>query len=103
MFMRREPPSATQRRRSAAADVYQGPILTSSVPLAQQRPEHNRGAIIGTFNLSGAVGILVASVAGGWLFDHWREPGPFVAFGVLAFGMMGAAVLVNRRHHLRKH
>ena len=80
-----------------------GCIITSGVLIAQQSPEHNRGAIIGTFNLSGAVGILVASVAGGWLFDHWREPGPFVAFGVLAFGMMGAAVLVNRRHHLRKH
>ncbi len=74
-----------------------GCIITSGVLIAQQSPEHNRGAIIGTFNLSGAVGILVASVAGGWLFDHWREPGPFVAYGLLAAAMAGAALLVRRR------
>ena len=74
-----------------------GCIITSGVLISQLSPERNRGAIIGTFNLSGAVGILIASVAGGWLFDHWREPGPFVAFGVLALVMMGAAVrLVGR-------
>ena len=74
-----------------------GCIITSGVLIAQQSPEHNRGAIIGTFNLSGAVGILVASVAGGWLFDHWREPGPFVAYGLLAFVMVGAALWVGRK------
>lgn len=73
-----------------------GCIITSGVLISQQSPEHNRGAIIGTFNLCGAVGILVASVAGGWLFDHWREPGPFVAYGVLALIMMAAAVGLSR-------
>ena len=74
-----------------------GCIITSGVLISQQSPEAQRGAIIGTFNLSGAVGILVASVAGGWLFDHWREPGPFVAYGLLALLMVGAALLVQRR------
>ena len=74
-----------------------GCIITSGVLIAQQSPEHNRGAIIGTFNLTGAVGILVASVAGGWLFDHWREPGPFVAYGLLAFCVAAAAVILARR------
>lgn len=74
-----------------------GCIITSGVLIAQQSPEHNRGAIIGTFNLTGAIGILVASVAGGWLFDHWREPGPFVAFGALALVMMVAALMLARR------
>ena len=74
-----------------------GCIITSGVLISQQSPEHNRGAIIGTFNLAGAVGILVASVVGGWLFEHWREPGPFVVFGALALVMMIAAVLLSRR------
>lgn len=74
-----------------------GCIITSGVLISQQSPEAQRGAIIGTFNLAGAVGILVASVAGGWLFDHWREPGPFVAYGLLALVMVGAALLVQRR------
>mgnify|MGYP001584419806 CR=1 FL=1 len=78
-----------------------GCIITSGVLISQQSPEHNRGAIIGTFNLCGAIGILVASVAGGWLFDHWREPGPFVVFGVLALGMMVAAVLLSRKEKSR--
>lgn len=79
-----------------------GCIITSGVLISQQSPEHNRGAIIGTFNLSGAVGILVASVAGGWLFDHWREPGPFVAFGVLALVMMAASLrLAGHEHRAR--
>ncbi len=79
-----------------------GCIITSGVLISQQSPEHNRGAIIGTFNLSGAIGILVASVAGGWLFDHWREPGPFVVFGVLALVMMVMAVLLSRRETASK-
>lgn len=74
-----------------------GCIITSGVLISQQSPEHNRGAIIGTFNLCGAVGILVASVAGGWLFDHWREPGPFVAYGLLALLMMVASLMMVRR------
>lgn len=74
-----------------------GCIITSGVLISQQSPEHNRGAIIGTFNLCGAVGILIASVAGGWLFDHWREPGPFVAYGVLALLMAVAALMMLKR------
>ena len=35
-------------------------------------------------------------MAGGWLFDAWREPGPFVAYGILAFVMVAAALLVLR-------
>ena len=73
-----------------------GCIITSGVLIAQQSPESKRGAIIGTFNLSGAIGILVASVAGGWLFDHWREPGPFVAFGLLAIAMAAAAMWLRQ-------
>ena len=68
-----------------------GCIITSGVLISQQSPEAQRGAVIGTFNLAGAVGILVASAAGGWLFDHWREPGPFVAYGVLALIVMAVA------------
>ncbi len=73
-----------------------GCIITSGVLVAEQCPEHQRGAIIGTFNLCGAVGILVASAIGGWLFDHWREAGPFVTFGLLAFVMMASALLLRR-------
>ena len=61
-----------------------GCIITSSVLIAQQSPERVRGAVIGVFNLSGAVGIMVASKVGGILFDSWREAAPFILFGLFA-------------------
>jgi MFS family permease len=76
-----------------------GCIITSGVLISQQSPERNRGAVIGTFNLSGAIGILVASVAGGWLFDHWRESGPFVLYGILALLIMGFAAALAQQEN----
>ena len=61
-----------------------GCIVTSSVLIAQQSPARIRGAVIGLFNLFGAIGILVATKVGGVLFDAWREAAPFIIFGCLA-------------------
>ncbi|MEE2002959.1 MFS transporter [Alkalimonas sp. MEB108] len=61
-----------------------GAIITSGVLIAQQTPPEKRGAVIGIFNLSGAVGILVSSLIGGYLFDHWDNSGPFVFIGLCA-------------------
>lgn len=61
-----------------------GCIITSGVLIAQQAPAAIRGSVIGTFSLCGAIGILFASKAGGWLFDHWMATGPFVLFGLVA-------------------
>ena len=36
------------------------------------------------FLLAIAVGILIASVVGGYLFDHWLKTGPFVFFGAIS-------------------
>ena len=72
-----------------------GCIITSSVLIAQQSPERIRGAVIGVFNLSGAVGILVASKVGGMLFDGWREAAPFILFGVLALFVLVWGLLVR--------
>ena len=74
-----------------------GCIISSGVLIAQQTPERYRGAVIGFFNLSGALGILVASVVGGALFDSWRESGPFVLFAGFAFVMAVWAIAVKSR------
>jgi len=76
-----------------------GCIITSGVLIAQQSPPRMRGAVIGLFNLSGAVGILVASKIGGSLFDEWREAGPFILFGVLAAVVMLLAIVLRNRVH----
>ena len=61
-----------------------GCIVTSSVLIAQQSPARIRGAVIGLFNLFGAIGILVATKVGGVLFDTWREAAPFITFACIA-------------------
>lgn len=72
-------------------------IITSGVLLSQQAPVAIRGAVNGFFNLCGAIGILVAAKVGGELFDSWRESGPFVFFGLIAFGVMIWALLVRNK------
>lgn len=71
-------------------------IITSGVLINQQAPERQRGAVIGFFTLSGAVGILVASVVGGYLFDAWRPSGPFVFFSAVAFAVLTWAMFIGR-------
>ncbi|AOS98302.1 putative nitrate transporter NarT [Microbulbifer aggregans] len=74
-----------------------GCIITSGVLVAQQAPPSHRGAVIGFFTLSGAVGILVASVIGGYLFDAWRASGPFVFFSGVALLVLIWAIVLERR------
>jgi MFS family permease len=74
-----------------------GCIITSGVLIAQQSPQRIRGSVIGIFNLTGAIGILVASKVGGYLFDHWRAAGPFIFFGFAALLVLIWALMVSRR------
>lgn len=74
-----------------------GCIITSSVLIAQQSPLKMRGSIIGCFNLTGAIGIMVASKLGGLLFDSWREAAPFILFGIAAFVVLVWGLALRRR------
>ncbi|KAJ3072508.1 hypothetical protein HDU99_002176, partial [Rhizoclosmatium hyalinum] len=48
-----------------------------------------RGSVAGVSSACGAVGILLSSKLGGWLFDHWKEGAPFL---VLAVGHLLAVI-----------
>jgi MFS family permease len=74
-----------------------GCIITSGVLIAEQAPDRLRGSVVGVFTLTGAIGILVASVVGGYLFDHWLKTGPFVFFGIIAALVLLWALLLRRR------
>ncbi|HCS25828.1 MAG TPA: MFS transporter [Spongiibacteraceae bacterium] len=76
-----------------------GGIITSGVLLSQQAPPAIRGAVNGCFNLCGAIGILVAAKFGGYLFDHWRESGPFVFFGLVALAIFFWALAAKPKVH----
>jgi MFS family permease len=74
-----------------------GCIITSSVLIAQQTPQRIRGSVIGMFNLTGAIGIMVASKVGGELFDTWREAAPFMLFGGFALIVLMGGLLIRKR------
>jgi MFS family permease len=72
-------------------------VIASQVLIAKQAPRRTRGSIIGTFALSGGIGIMVAFALGGLLFDAWRPAGPFIVFGVLAAVAFGYGLSVRSR------
>ncbi len=74
-----------------------GCIITSGVLIADQAPDRLRGSVIGVFTLTGAVGILIASVVGGYLFDHWLKTGPFVFFGFISSLVLVWAMILRFR------
>jgi MFS family permease len=74
-----------------------GCIISSGVLIAEQASEGLRGSIIGVFTLAGAVGILIASIVGGLLFDHWQQTGPFVFFGIISAVVLLWALSLRHR------
>ncbi len=58
-------------------------FVSSQALVGQQAPAERRGAVIGFFGVMGAIGILVGSAGGGWLFGAVSPAAPFLLFGVL--------------------
>lgn len=68
----------------AVMGVAEISAFVSSQALVGERADANRrGAIIGLFGVAGAVGILVGTSGGGWLFASYGPSTPFVLFGLL--------------------
>jgi len=59
-----------------------GVIISSSVLIAKEAPANVRGSVSGVFGFSGAMGVLIATKAGGYLFDTWKKQAPFLMFGI---------------------
>jgi MFS family permease len=60
-------------------------FFASTTLLGQEAPKNKRGAIVGVFNLAGALGILVSTGIGGRLYDAIDPSAPFIFIGVLQF------------------
>lgn len=58
-------------------------FVSSQALVGQQAPANRRGAVIGFFGVAGAIGILVGTAGGGWLFSNIGPSSPFVLFGIL--------------------
>ena len=58
-------------------------FVSSQALVGERAAANRRGAIIGLFGVAGAIGILVGTAGGGWLFANFGPSTPFVLFGCL--------------------
>jgi len=63
--------------------------------IGQEAPANKRGSILGTFNISGAIGILIIAKAGGNLFDSMSPQAPFVIVGTINALLMLFSIYVR--------
>ncbi|MEC9487271.1 MAG: MFS transporter [Prosthecochloris sp.] len=63
--------------------------------IGQEAPATKRGSILGTFNISGAIGILIIAKAGGNLFDSLSPQAPFVIVGTINALLMLFSIYVR--------
>ncbi len=59
-------------------------VITGGALIAQQTPDAVRGSVMGFYYFCAALGTMLASVLGGFLFDKWIPQGPFVLSAVLS-------------------
>lgn len=59
-------------------------VITGGALIAQQTPDSVRGSVMGFYNFCAALGTMLASVLGGFLFDHWLPQGPFALSAALS-------------------
>ncbi len=72
-----------------------GVILTATALMGSETPKDSMGAVSGVFSLFAAVGILLATKSGGWLFDVWRPGAPFLVMGVANAVVLCLAIAVR--------
>jgi MFS family permease len=70
-------------------------FLSAQSLIGQEAPTRKRGSIIGAFNVSGAIGILLITWSGGRLFDHVDPRAPFVVVGVINLLLFLASAYVR--------
>jgi MFS family permease len=76
--------------------IGQGSAIVASITLVgQEASPQERGTIVSTNAMFGAIGILIASVVGGRLFDSIGPSAPFVMTGIFQFALMAVAILVR--------
>lgn len=74
-----------------------GAFVSSQALVGQQAPASRRGAVIGFYGVMGAIGILVATAGGGWMFSNISPATPFVVFGALNLVVFVWGLMVRKR------
>ncbi|MDG2229511.1 MAG: MFS transporter [Gammaproteobacteria bacterium] len=71
-------------------------FFAATTLLGQEAPTMKRGAVVGVFNLAGALGILVSTGIGGRIFDSIGPSAPFIFIGVCNIFVCIFAIYVNK-------
>jgi len=71
-------------------------FFAATTLLGQEAPQMKRGAIVGVFNLAGAIGILISSGIGGRMFDAIGPSAPFILIGVCNIFVSAFAIYVSK-------
>ena len=71
-------------------------FFAATTLLGQEAPTMKRGAVVGVFNLAGALGILISTGVGGRIFDSIGPSAPFIFIGVCNIFVCIFAVYVNK-------
>jgi MFS family permease len=70
-------------------------FLGATVLISQEAPRRSRGAVVGMFNVFGALGIIVSVGFGGRLFDAVAPSAPFVFIGLLTVLVVVMGIIVR--------
>jgi len=71
-------------------------FFAATTLLGQEAPINKRGAVVGVFNLAGALGILISTGIGGRLYDAINPSAPFIFIGVCNLFVAFFAIYVNK-------
>jgi predicted MFS family arabinose efflux permease len=69
-------------------------IVAAGTLMGQEARPEIRGAIVGVFGITGGLGIMAVSFAGGILFDQVGRTAPFIMMGILNGLLMLVALLM---------
>jgi len=87
MFWRLEAPNTLAANTVCAMMVIAtvAETITIDTVFYKRLAKETRGVLCGAYSWAGQLGILLFSLAGGWLFDNIGTSSPFVLVGVLDF------------------
>ena len=73
-------------------------VISAGSLMGQEAPPEYRGAVVGVFNLSGAIGIMITVFVGGMLFDSVGWTAPFLMMAVLNTIVLAWAIWLRLNH-----
>jgi len=71
-------------------------MTAGGVLIGQEAPARSRGAVLGTYSLMGAAGIMVLTFIGGIIFDNIGKTAPFTMMGCINLVILVAALYLRR-------